>query len=332
MTGPPMTRPTRRERSACWRRPATPVPAMSCTPPGGAPVTLTLVVGAEDPVAVQLAALVASVCQGLGIRVTVSELPGASGAGPPAAPGTWPSNCARYRSILTRSAAGTPPGVRRTWTVFPARRRTLCWPGGGGARFAMARLYDQVDQRAWSGLVDLPLVQVPVVVAVNSGLLNVSPGPYFANLGMGRTGLGVPGLSERAGRTWRATSCSSPSTNGGATAFRPWATRWCGPRTSTAWPPGACSSPTTGPMRRPAGRAGPACTRACTCEPPLGAQRDPARRPVHQRGARGPPGGLRPVLFGYTDTSVDPRTVPAGDPHVTTRASCPGFDAMVTDP
>jgi arylsulfatase A-like enzyme len=43
--------------------------------------------------------------------------------------------------------------------------------------------------------------------------------------------------------------------------------------------------------------------------------------------------GYDPVLFGYTDTSIDPRTVPAGDPRALTyEGVLPGFDAIVTDP
>jgi arylsulfatase A-like enzyme len=43
--------------------------------------------------------------------------------------------------------------------------------------------------------------------------------------------------------------------------------------------------------------------------------------------------GYRPVLFGYTDTSVDPRAVPAGDPRTMTyEGVLPGFDAIVNDP
>ena len=42
--------------------------------------------------------------------------------------------------------------------------------------------------------------------------------------------------------------------------------------------------------------------------------------------------GYDPVLFGYTDTSVDPRTVPAGDPRTPTlRGRTPGFRAIVND-
>jgi len=43
--------------------------------------------------------------------------------------------------------------------------------------------------------------------------------------------------------------------------------------------------------------------------------------------------GYDPVLFGYTDTSVDPRTVPAGDPRLLTyEGVLPGFRAVVNDP
>jgi arylsulfatase A-like enzyme len=43
--------------------------------------------------------------------------------------------------------------------------------------------------------------------------------------------------------------------------------------------------------------------------------------------------GYDPVLFGYTDTSVDPRTVPAGDPALYTYESVlPGMRAVVHDP
>jgi arylsulfatase A-like enzyme len=43
--------------------------------------------------------------------------------------------------------------------------------------------------------------------------------------------------------------------------------------------------------------------------------------------------GYDPVLFGYTDTSVDPRAVAAGDPRLSTYESVlPGFRAVVHDP
>ena len=43
--------------------------------------------------------------------------------------------------------------------------------------------------------------------------------------------------------------------------------------------------------------------------------------------------GYDPVLFGYTDTSVDPRTVPSGDPRLYTyEGVLPGFRALIVDP
>jgi arylsulfatase A-like enzyme len=43
--------------------------------------------------------------------------------------------------------------------------------------------------------------------------------------------------------------------------------------------------------------------------------------------------GYNPVLFGYTDTSVDPRTVPLDDPRLFTyEGVLPGFDPIVVDP
>src|SRR6185437_6560203 len=43
--------------------------------------------------------------------------------------------------------------------------------------------------------------------------------------------------------------------------------------------------------------------------------------------------GYRPALFGYTDTSVDPRTVAADDPRLFTgEGVLPGFDPVLVDP
>jgi arylsulfatase A-like enzyme len=43
--------------------------------------------------------------------------------------------------------------------------------------------------------------------------------------------------------------------------------------------------------------------------------------------------GYDPVLFGYTDTSADPRTVPAGDPRLFSyEGILPGFRALIEDP
>ncbi len=43
--------------------------------------------------------------------------------------------------------------------------------------------------------------------------------------------------------------------------------------------------------------------------------------------------GYDPVLFGYTDTSIDPRTVPPGDPRLFSyEGVLPGFRALIVDP
>ena len=43
--------------------------------------------------------------------------------------------------------------------------------------------------------------------------------------------------------------------------------------------------------------------------------------------------GYDPVLFGYTDTSLDPRTLPAGDPRLSSYEEVlPGFRAVIHDP
>jgi arylsulfatase A-like enzyme len=43
--------------------------------------------------------------------------------------------------------------------------------------------------------------------------------------------------------------------------------------------------------------------------------------------------GYDPVLFGYTDTSIDPRTVPPGDPRLFSyEGVLPGFRALIEDP
>ena len=55
-------------------------------------------------------------------------------------------------------------------------------------------LYQAVDTMAWKDYVDLPLVQLPVVVAVNSKLLNLERRPVFRRYCVERGELGLPGL------------------------------------------------------------------------------------------------------------------------------------------
>ena len=131
-----------------------------------------------------------------------------------------------------------------------------------------------------------------------------------------------------------AMSCSSRSTSGVGIACQPWAIRSSRPRHSTHWPDEACCSPTIGPMPR---RAVP--SRACLYTGTYQHQNRSLLNgtPLDARFtnvaliARAM--GYDPVLFGYTDTSVDPRTVPAGDPRLFTyEGVLPGFDAVVLDP
>jgi ABC-type transport system substrate-binding protein len=43
-------------------------------------------------------------------------------------------------------------------------------------------LYQSIDALAWKDFVDLPLVQLPVLVAANSKLLNLKVGPFFGDI------------------------------------------------------------------------------------------------------------------------------------------------------
>ena len=158
--------------------------------PGGGAVRLTLAVAPEDPVAVQLAALVVSACQGLGIGVTLTGT-----AGPVGPTGGWdmaielrqvPSGPYpighRYATGGAANVDGYSGAAMDALLARATASPTSQWPS----------LYDEVDARAWSAAVDLPLVQVPVVVAVGSSLLNVAPGPYFEDLAWNEQEWGFP--------------------------------------------------------------------------------------------------------------------------------------------
>ena len=104
-------------------------------------------------------------------------------------------------------------------------------------------------------------------------------------------------------------------------------------RTPEPRPPRGGRRVVPAPLR--AGRAvraepGVALHRHVPDEPPVGAQRHPARRPPHERRAgRRARLGYEPALFGYTDTSVDPRTVAPDDPRLRTyEGVLPGFDPV----
>ena len=158
--------------------------------PSGQPVNLSLLVEAADPVAQQLANDVVSASAAIGVAVTVVQT---------GAPGS---------DLLE---AATAPSLPAKWEMavelrqvpkFPSEIASRYTSGGGAnqdgysnatmdallAQMATApparlpALYGEVDALAWKDYVDLPLVQLPVVVAVNSKLLNLTVGPYFADI------------------------------------------------------------------------------------------------------------------------------------------------------
>jgi peptide/nickel transport system substrate-binding protein len=158
--------------------------------PDGQPVDLSLVVQAADPVAQQLAERVVSSCAAIGITVTVAQT---------GAPGS--------DLLGAASLTALPPG----WQMAIELRQVPAFPSAVGRRYAtggaanqdgyssaamnallgqlataqpstLPALYQDVDTLAWKDFVDLPLVQLPLVVAVNSKLLNVNVGPFFGDI------------------------------------------------------------------------------------------------------------------------------------------------------
>jgi len=182
--------------------------------PTGRPVQLSLFVEQADPVAQELALLVASSLAAIG--VSVKTTPG----GPPYAdvfgePTALPPASSLPASSLppgSLPASSLPAGsLPAGWQMAIELRHVPLYPSqiarsyatGGATNFdgyssaamnALANeirsaapaelpaLYDEIDDQAWKDFVDIPLVQVPVVVARNSSLLNVEPGPYFADI------------------------------------------------------------------------------------------------------------------------------------------------------
>jgi peptide/nickel transport system substrate-binding protein len=160
--------------------------------PAGIPVRLSLFVDQSDPVAQELALLVVSSLVAIGVTVTPNLTP---------APGGPPN------ADIFDEPSGLPPGWQmaielRQVPVYPSQLARSYATGGatnldGYSSAAMnglankirsvgpaelPALYDEIDDQAWKDFVDIPLVQVPVVVARNSGLLNVEPGPYFGDI------------------------------------------------------------------------------------------------------------------------------------------------------
>jgi peptide/nickel transport system substrate-binding protein len=156
--------------------------------PAGSPVQLSLFVQQADPVAQELAPLVASSL--LAIGVTVTPTPG----GPPNAdmfdePSALPPGW--QMAIELRQVPLYPSQVARSYATGGA---TNLDGYSSAAMNALANeirsvvpaelpaLYGEIDDQAWKDFVDIPLVQVPVVLARDSSLLNVEPGPYFGDI------------------------------------------------------------------------------------------------------------------------------------------------------
>ena len=158
--------------------------------PLGRPVDLSLLVEAADPLAQELAQQVTSSCAAIGVTVRVSQTgPPASdllgGATSPTLPAGWQMAIelrqvpAFSSEIASRYATG---GSTNVDGFSSAAMNALLGHLGSATPAALPALYDEVDKQAWAAYVDLPLVQVPVVVALNSQLLNVEAGPYFGDI------------------------------------------------------------------------------------------------------------------------------------------------------
>jgi len=148
--------------------------------PDGAPVVVTLSVDPDDFVAAQLADGIVAACVGIGMKVKLVD----SVPAPPASGGwemalerrqvpEWPS------SIVKRYVTG---GAANIDGYSSAAMDALVALVPTTAASELPALYDRIDAQAWKDFVDLPLVQLPVVFAVKRGLLNLEPGPYYADL------------------------------------------------------------------------------------------------------------------------------------------------------
>jgi peptide/nickel transport system substrate-binding protein len=154
--------------------------------PKGIPVHLSLYVSSADLVAQDLAAKVVSSCAGIGISVSV--VPGTVAAGDVAgteravAPPTGWEMAIELRQIPT-----FPSGIGSTYAT--GGQADVDGYSSGSMNLLLARasrapgtelpaVYDKLDALAWKDAVDLPLVAVPVIVALDTQLLNVQPGPW----------------------------------------------------------------------------------------------------------------------------------------------------------
>ncbi len=158
--------------------------------PARQPVALSLMVDAADAVAQQLAAQVVSSCAAIGITVATTQTgpPGADvlgGATSSPLPAGW------QMAIELRQVPPFPSGVVSRYVAGGAANQdgyanatmnALAAQLGTATPARLPALYQSIDTLAWKDFVDLPLVQLPILVAANSKLLNLKVGPFFGDI------------------------------------------------------------------------------------------------------------------------------------------------------
>jgi hypothetical protein len=86
---------------------------------------------------------------------------------------TWPSEVVgRY---VTGGAANQDGYASATMNALAAEL-------GTATPARLPGLYQSIDALAWKDFVDLPLVQLPILVAADSKLLNLKVGPFFSHI------------------------------------------------------------------------------------------------------------------------------------------------------
>lgn len=174
--------------------------SQALTAPGGQPVDLSLEVAADDPVAAAVAQQVAAGCAAIGITINLVRSGPAEGelldGGLAAVPAVGWQMAIELRQlpvfaseVLGRYRAGGPQNVDGYASVH---MQGLVDVLARAPASGQDSVYGQVDTRAWRDAVDLPLVQLPVLVVKNANLVNVTPGPYFSQLVSDEEAWGLP--------------------------------------------------------------------------------------------------------------------------------------------
>ena len=173
--------------------------------PDGQAVDLSLLVPADDPVAQQLGPQIVGSCADIGITVALDQFGSTAGTGAGAYASAWAGGA------WAGSAWAGPRSAPAGWQMAIELRQVPVAASGSARRYLTAgsatadgrsspaldallgrvatatpgqlpALYGQVDAQAWAGFVDLPLVQLPVLVALDAHLLNVRAGPYLGDI------------------------------------------------------------------------------------------------------------------------------------------------------